>query len=260
MPGFYCPICNCTHTSSTSFRRHLRSVRHIARSNNPRYNQVTLDPIHLILEPYICPLCGASYESKYNLHRHQRHAHGTCTDPVDTSTAPRPHTQPQPPSQPNTQSNTNAQPNTETNVETNLLLREILDLRRRLDTIQSSSGSDAVVAPPPPPPRPQPQPPRQWIYLIQLREFIHTSQPIYKIGKTRQPDSRRFRQYPLGSERVIEVESSNCDRDERDIIAVFHEKYIHKPELGTEFFEGASMDMIDDIYRIIRRGRMLPST
>ena len=39
----------------------------------------------------------------------------------------------------------------------------------------------------------------QYIYLLQEREFIKTKEPIYKIGKTKQVNNKRFGQYPKGS-------------------------------------------------------------
>ena len=39
----------------------------------------------------------------------------------------------------------------------------------------------------------------QYIYLIYLREFINSNQDIYKIGKTKQLNNNRFKQYPKGT-------------------------------------------------------------
>ncbi len=38
----------------------------------------------------------------------------------------------------------------------------------------------------------------EYIYLIQEREFINSKQPIYKIGRTKQNNYKRFEQYPKG--------------------------------------------------------------
>ena len=51
------------------------------------------------------------------------------------------------------------------------------------------------------------------IYLLQEREFIVLKQPVYKIGKTHQKNSRRFSNYPKNSNIVYMVSSNNFTLD-----------------------------------------------
>ncbi len=89
-----------------------------------------------------------------------------------------------------------------------------------------------------------------YIYLIHLREFIKTNENIYKIGKTKQENNKRFNQYPKGSKILIYIICDNCDALEKDIIKIFKNKYNHRKDIGTEYFEGNFEDMIKDIYDI----------
>ena len=100
---------------------------------------------------------------------------------------------------------------------------------------------------PPPPPAPL-LPPLQYIYMIQLREFIN--QPVYKVGKTTQSHLAR---YPKGSELLLHVPSSDCDTDERTILQLFRSKYISKMDIGNEYFEGDRESMFDEICRVVRK-------
>lgn len=57
-----------------------------------------------------------------------------------------------------------------------------------------------------------------YIYMIHLREFINANQPVYKIGKTKQLDSRkRIQSYPKSSCLIIQIGCSNTDKKETNI-------------------------------------------
>ena len=67
----------------------------------------------------------------------------------------------------------------------------------------------------------------QYIYLIYLREFINSEQNIYKIGKTKQINNKRFGQYPKGTIILYQGICTNCDKSEKDLISLFKIKYEH---------------------------------
>ena len=90
-----------------------------------------------------------------------------------------------------------------------------------------------------------------YIYLIHEREFIKTKEKIYKIGKTTQENTLRFRQYPKGSVLILHITSKDCDEDEKTVILNFKEKFIHRPDIGTEYFEGNYVEMMAEIFAII---------
>jgi hypothetical protein len=79
---------------------------------------------------------------------------------------------------------------------------------------------------------------KEFIYLLQEREFIKTKEPIYKIGKTKQEKLKRIKSYPNGSELLLYTVCNNCDEIEKTIINKFKGNFIHKKELGNEYFMG----------------------
>jgi hypothetical protein len=87
-----------------------------------------------------------------------------------------------------------------------------------------------------------------YIYLLQEREFKTTGQNIYKLGKTKQENLRRFKQYPKGSKLLLQQVCDNCDMLEIELIRDFKKKYIHRRDIGNEYFEGDYNDMIKYIH------------
>jgi hypothetical protein len=96
---------------------------------------------------------------------------------------------------------------------------------------------------------------KEFIYLLQEREFIKTKEPIYKIGKTKQEKLKRIKSYPNGSELLFYIVCNNCDEIEKTIINKFKNHYIHKKEFGNEYFMGDYNSMIDTIYNIIKTSK-----
>jgi hypothetical protein len=93
----------------------------------------------------------------------------------------------------------------------------------------------------------------QYIYLIQLREFLKSSEPIFKVGRTNQENFKRFYQYPKGSKILFQMICDNSLELEKEIIINFKKKYIFRKDIGNEYFEGNFINMIDDIYKIIKK-------
>lgn len=92
----------------------------------------------------------------------------------------------------------------------------------------------------------------QYIYLIQEREFIKTNENIYKIGKTKQLNNCRIRQYPKDSILLFQMICNNCNEIENKLIKMFKIKYAHCKNIGNEYFNGDKYKMIDDIYQLIK--------
>ena len=92
----------------------------------------------------------------------------------------------------------------------------------------------------------------QYIYILQEREFIKSSQNIFKIGKSKQENIARFKQYPKGSKLILQMICIDCDRVELKIINNFKLKYVQRTDIGREYFEGDVRQMIDDIYNEIK--------
>ena len=90
-----------------------------------------------------------------------------------------------------------------------------------------------------------------YIYLIQTREFKNMNQNVYKIGKTKQDNLTRVNQYPKGSQLLLQQICSNCDILESLLIKDFKDKYIHRKDIGNEYFQGCCYEMIKDIHNKI---------
>lgn len=91
----------------------------------------------------------------------------------------------------------------------------------------------------------------QYIYLLQEREFIKTKEDIYKIGKTKQSNDKRFKQYPKDSILLYQIICDNCDFIEKNLIKEFKNKFTHCKTIGNEYFKGNYKNMIDTIHTYI---------
>lgn len=86
-----------------------------------------------------------------------------------------------------------------------------------------------------------------YLYLIHTREFINTNSPVYKLGKTTQERTARFREYTKGSRLLLHIRCTNCHREERELIQLFTKKYKRRKDYGAEYFEGDCDSMVNDI-------------
>jgi hypothetical protein len=92
----------------------------------------------------------------------------------------------------------------------------------------------------------------QYIYLIQEREFVKTNEKVYKIGKTKQPNFERFKQYSKDSILISQISCLDCDVCEKQLIQIFKVKYLQRTDIGTEYFEGDYNSMNIDIMSNIK--------
>jgi len=91
----------------------------------------------------------------------------------------------------------------------------------------------------------------QYIYLLQEREFIKTNENVYKIGKTKQANLSRVSDYPKGSILLYQRICDNCDLYELQILKLFRKVYKQRTDIGSEYFEGEYLDMINNITFIL---------
>ena len=90
-----------------------------------------------------------------------------------------------------------------------------------------------------------------YIYLLQEREFISLNKEIFKLGKTKQENLKRLKQYSKGSKLIIQLECENCDIIEKNLIIIFKESFRQRTDIGTEYFEGDKDKMQEIIYNHI---------
>ncbi len=86
------------------------------------------------------------------------------------------------------------------------------------------------------------------IYLIREREFIARGLKVYKIGKSSQSGLKRAGQYSKNSVIEIHLRIPDYHSAERELIAAFKLLFIHRKDIGNEYFEGESDQMVRMIY------------
>ncbi len=91
----------------------------------------------------------------------------------------------------------------------------------------------------------------EYIYLIHTREFYNLNKNIYKIGKTKQENLKRFNNYPKGSKLLFQIICNNCDLAEKELLKIFKLKYNLESYIGLEYFSGNYISMIQDIYNYL---------
>ncbi len=86
-------------------------------------------------------------------------------------------------------------------------------------------------------------PHNQSVYLIIEREFVKSSENIFKLGKTRTM-VHRTKKYPNGSNILVVLPCADCDATEKKLLDVFRNTFHPRKDIGSEYFEGDPMSMI----------------
>ena len=81
------------------------------------------------------------------------------------------------------------------------------------------------------------------VYIIYEREFINSTQNVYKIGRTSQSHAKRFNSYPKGSILKIQKQVKNSAIIETKIKEIFNQKFKLRRDIGVEYFEGDYNEM-----------------
>jgi len=84
----------------------------------------------------------------------------------------------------------------------------------------------------------QPLPRSKSIYLLREREFIERRLKVYKIGRTGNHPNRRLGNYPKDSEIHLVISVKNEVAAETYLIRVFKSSFVHREDIGNEYFEG----------------------
>jgi len=88
----------------------------------------------------------------------------------------------------------------------------------------------------------------EYVYLFHPYPFVLNRQNVFKIGKSKQENVKRFHSYPKGTRLLLQIECSNCSIMETTLIKKFKEKFIFRRDLGYEYFEGNRTHMLYCIY------------
>ena len=92
----------------------------------------------------------------------------------------------------------------------------------------------------------------EYIYLLHTSKFVVSNQPIYKIGKTTQPNFNRFKGYDKGYVMLFQSSCRDCDELENQIKFLFKSRYVRRIDCGHEYFEGDQFSMIRDLCDIVQ--------
>lgn len=87
-----------------------------------------------------------------------------------------------------------------------------------------------------------------YVYILQDRTSVKLAENIYKIGKSKQANLKRFNSYPKGYKIIMLVECFDCDTVENKLIELFKSKYEQVSEYGREYFKGNVAEMKKDIF------------
>lgn len=90
-----------------------------------------------------------------------------------------------------------------------------------------------------------------YVYILMEREFIKTSEKIYKIGKTRQEPNKRMAAYPKNSKLYIMIHVDNCDIMENKIKMRFDIDFHKRSDIGNEYYEGDIKLMLKTFLMIV---------
>ena len=95
------------------------------------------------------------------------------------------------------------------------------------------------------PPEDTSEPHKNSVYLLIEREFMITKENIFKIGRSVKV-CNRARQYPKGSQLLVVLPCIDSVATECNLKRVFSEKFIHRSDIGAEYYEGPPNTMIKE--------------
>lgn len=93
----------------------------------------------------------------------------------------------------------------------------------------------------------------EYCYIVHEREFINANMNVYKIGRTKQLNNKRFKQYPKGSVQKIKEQVSDCIKCEREIKQRFNKIFTQRKDIGIEYYEGKYDDIEQEFIKIVNK-------
>ena len=87
-------------------------------------------------------------------------------------------------------------------------------------------------------------------YIIHTREALRANDKVYKIGRC-QCIKKRFSDYPSGSKLIHYQRTKDNKISESILKHVFGNKFTHRSDYGTEYFEGNFQDMKNEFDEIL---------
>jgi T5orf172 domain len=96
-----------------------------------------------------------------------------------------------------------------------------------------------------------------FIYVIREREFVNADRNVFKIGRTNRPIGERLYEYPKGSYPHYFENVKDCEEAEQSImkkLISIPDEFIHRNDIGLEYFEGDISRLISIIKSITSVG------
>lgn len=78
---------------------------------------------------------------------------------------------------------------------------------------------------------------KEYVYLIQEREFVRSNEQTYKIGRTKN-FFNRMASYPKDSEILMLCDVDNCAMAEKTLKTLFKKEFVEQRQYGCEYFSG----------------------
>lgn len=94
---------------------------------------------------------------------------------------------------------------------------------------------------------------REFIYLLRLREYVKNNENVYKIGRSKTTIEIRMNGYPKNSELICLQPVTDSTLAEGKLKKLFKYKFIHRPDIGQEYFEGDGIEMVITINNYINK-------
>jgi hypothetical protein len=91
---------------------------------------------------------------------------------------------------------------------------------------------------------------KEYIYLLQEREFVRLREPTYKVGRTSRGPTERIKEYPTGSIVLLVRNVNDSKLSENLILQSFREKFTQMKTYGREYFSGDHTEMIKLINKL----------
>jgi hypothetical protein len=85
------------------------------------------------------------------------------------------------------------------------------------------------------------------IYLLLEREFVNNPLKVAKIGRS-VCFKNRMRNYPKGSKILCVSKCNDSVKSETDLLILFNVMFKHRSDVGDEYFEGDTSQMIKQIH------------
>ena len=98
----------------------------------------------------------------------------------------------------------------------------------------------------------------EFVYMVIEREFIKCAESVYKIGRTKDV-KHRLQRYPKGTELLLLSTVSDSIFVENQIKKTFKEKFKQRTDIGTEYFEGTCVEMLNEFNEIVKSAQLQPT-